>query len=162
MAFEMKKGNAMHRNFPGAFKDVARDGETKQHPEHHLSRGDTKQKEKEIFDPNQAGINAREQKRGNSGTTIGGGHGSSAKDPEGKFLEPTRGASDRGSGSLENVNVLPEAEVHSDPPAEAENTSPGNNRREARRESRDAFKTALEAWKQGGKKGERPKRRDYK
>tara|TARA_R110002167_G_C12204572_1_gene607112 strand:+ start:39 stop:494 length:456 start_codon:yes stop_codon:yes gene_type:complete len=151
MAFEMKKGNAMHRNFPGAFKDVARDGETKQHPEHHQSRGDVKQGEKEIFDPNQAGINRREQKRGYSGTTLSGGHGSSGKNENSEFVEPTRTAADEGGGgSFDNVNVLPEAEV----------VAP--TRKESRKEQKDQFKAALEAWRQGGKEGKRPKRRDYK
>jgi hypothetical protein len=169
MAFEMKKGNAMHRNFPGAFKDVAKEGETKQHPEHHfttpndglgpgnrpMSKGNYQHEMDKIWDPNKAGIDAREQKRGNSGVTISGGHGSTSKDKESEFTERKdvsqgRDDADKGSGSLENINLLPEAEV----------VAPSN--KEERKEQKDQFKAALEAWKQGGKEGKRPKRKDYK
>ena len=160
MAFEMKKGNAMHRNFPGAFKDVARDGETKQHPDHHsvadpssrpMDEGNYQHEMDRSFNPNKAGIDAREQKRGNSGVTISGGHGSTSKNKDSEFVEPTRTAADEsGGGSFDNVNVLPEAEV----------VAP--TRKESRKEQKDQFKAALEAWRQGGKEGKRPKRRDYK
>ena len=109
----------------------------------HKSSEENSLAEDEVFNPNKAGRTKKDKKRG--------AHGSSRKDQKGEFFDiTTRNASDKGGGSISDINLLPEAEV----------AAP--TRGEERRERKDKFKEAIAAWKAGGKEGKRPKRGDFK
>jgi len=87
--------------------------------------------------------------------------GSSRKDLSGTFME--RNEADRGSGSMTDINLLPEATVEFTPRnRRTERVERRHTRKEQKKTTKTSFKDALNSWKEGGKNGPRPRRRDFK
>jgi len=142
MAFKLR-GSPMARNFGigspnklSAFKHPHENGSGDDHPAsfNHKSSEENSLAEDEAFNPNKAGKTKKGRKRG--------AHGSSRKDQKGEFFDvTTRNASDRGAGSINDVNLLPEAEVAA-PTRKEERQAKRDDRKDSRKDKRDERKEA--------------------
>ena len=149
----MKPGSPMQRNYgigspnkKSAFKHPHAPGVGEDHPAsfNHKSRDENSLREAEMFDPNRAGRMKKDTKRGE--------HGSSRKDQDGNVFDvTTRTERDRGRGSLDDINLLPEAEVAA--PSRKEE-------RQAKRGEKKADRKEKKESKKAGRKGKKEDRKD--
>ena len=135
MAFKMR-GGPMARNFGigspnklSAFKHPHKNGGDDHAASfNHKSSEENSLAEDEMFNPNKAGGTKKDKKRG--------AHGSSRKDQKGEFFDiTTRNASDKGGGSISDINLLPEAEVAA-PTRKEERQAKRDGRKDTRKENR--------------------------